>query len=488
VVLAREQGDRKQGAQRRRSLLQLLPGLLLLLLLLPSGCERLEPRHTESTALNQLERSSPTGQLQEVAPPGAVQQLTSALADYHPRISITRPAAETVLPAGSWSLELNVDDWPLVHSESLGLGPHVVVQVDDTPPQRISTWEQGDSSRGDLHLEMAELTPGSHRIHVYAARPWGEAVKPPGASAELVVHRVSPNPLSQPQRTSPQLLPVVPTNEVSAEPVLIDWLLQNAPLQGLRPNDTQWRLRISVNGDSFLVDQNTPLWLEGFHRGSNAVLFELLDGRGEPLNPPYNSAVREVVLNPAAPQPPWLKSQLNGHELAVLTGRSMETPPVAPPEERHGWPTPGLPEESAAGETLTDAPPENLQAGPEAGEVRADQTGALPEEAELAVENGKNEAEVSNLGTVEAEAVIGAGPLLEDSPLLEDNVVLEDKSSPDISPSQGTGTAQNKDVEEITPIGGPTPQSMERPSAPEQGREEPAMDLPPSMPGSESNP
>jgi hypothetical protein len=166
----------------------------------------------------------------------------------------------------------------------------------------------------------------------------------------------------------------------------------------------------------------------------------------------------------------------------------METPPVAPQEERHGWPTPGLPEESAAGETLTDAPPENLQAGPEAGEVRADQTGALPEEAELEVENGKNEAEVSNLGTVEAEAVIGAGPLLEDSPLLEDNVVLEDKSSPDISPSQGTGTAQNKDVEEITPIGGPTPQSMERPSAPEQGREEPAMDLPPSMPGSESNP
>jgi len=41
--------------------------------------------------------------------------------------------------------------------------------------------------------------------------------------------------------------------------VLIDWLLLDAPLQNLRGDDARWRLRISVNGDSFLVDRQTPL-------------------------------------------------------------------------------------------------------------------------------------------------------------------------------------------------------------------------------------
>ena len=42
------------------------------------------------------------------------------------------------------------------------------------------------------------------------------------------------------------------------EPVLIDWLLLDAPLQHLRDDDARWRLRVSVNGDSFLVDRQTP--------------------------------------------------------------------------------------------------------------------------------------------------------------------------------------------------------------------------------------
>ena len=32
---------------------------------------------------------------------------------------------------------------------------------------------------------MPPLNPGSHRLTVYAARPWGEVVKSPGASRQI---------------------------------------------------------------------------------------------------------------------------------------------------------------------------------------------------------------------------------------------------------------------------------------------------------------
>jgi hypothetical protein len=112
--------------------------------------------------------------------------------------------------------------------------------------------------------------------------------------------------------------------------VLLDWLLIDAPLQGLRDNDGSWRLRVTVNGDSFLVDQNAPLWLKGWHNGSNSVLLELVDGRGAPLNPPFNTMVREVVIDSSTPPPSWQLGRLEASELAQLLGEAPATPEPEP--------------------------------------------------------------------------------------------------------------------------------------------------------------
>jgi hypothetical protein len=112
--------------------------------------------------------------------------------------------------------------------------------------------------------------------------------------------------------------------------VLLDWLLIDAPLQGLRDNDGSWRLRVTVNGDSFLVDQNAPLWLKGWHNGSNSLLLELVDGRGAPLNPPFNTMVREVVIDSFTPPPSWQRGRLGASELAQLLGEAPATPEPEP--------------------------------------------------------------------------------------------------------------------------------------------------------------
>ena len=307
------------GGRRHGRFPALIPWLLSVLLgvclLVIGGCRASEPAANSDL----LATTAPAGSLQEVSPPPAVQQLAAALAERSPQLQIEAPTADSVLAGGDWQLRLRLRDWPLVDAGPLGIGPHVVVQIDDQPPLRIS--DHRPSDQGDqLLLSLPPLAPGSHRITAYAALPWGEAVKDPGATARLRLHSVAANPLSLPAPGSPELIAVSPAELGGSEPLLLDWLLYDAPLQHLRQGDDSWRLRVSINGDSFLVDQNAPLWLRGWHQGSNALQLELVDGRGEPLNPPYNSLVRQVNLA-GGPAPRWLAARLSSKELAVYLGQ-----------------------------------------------------------------------------------------------------------------------------------------------------------------------
>ncbi|MFM1812245.1 MAG: hypothetical protein RLZZ336_1183 [Cyanobacteriota bacterium] len=331
------------AGQGRRSRLALLvtPVLCLLLWLgLPAAAAAAWPLPswsnrggTAAAPPAPLTATAPSGRLQEVPPPQAVQQLQQALAGHQPGVTITAPRDGALLEAGPWELKVSVQDWPLVQAGTLGLGPHLVVQIDDQPPRRLTA---ADAPRhdGEVVLQVPPLSPGSHRITAYAARPWGEAVKSPGALQQIRVHRLVANPQALPAPGSVQLLPVSPAELSQGEPVLLDWILLDAPLQNLRPGDGSWRLRVSVNGDSFLVDQNVPLWLKGWRPGDNSLLLELVDGRGEPLNPPFNSLVRAVTLSRPGTgpvvAPRWLQGPLSDQELAQLLGQQL--PPEPEPD------------------------------------------------------------------------------------------------------------------------------------------------------------
>ena len=304
--------------------------LFLCLAVLLSGGWSLRPRSAPGAPA--IAPSTPAGALQEVAPPLPVQQLQERLAGLQPQLRILSPSNEAVLPAGPWELRLALDDWPLVQDGALGLGPHLVVQVDGQPPLRLVAPPGEGGSTTSLQVPMAALGPGSHLLTVYAARPWGEAVKSNGGFQQLRLHRVAKNLLQIPAPGSAQLISAIPAELLTAEPVPIDWLLVDTPLQQLRDaTDRRWLLRVTVNGDSFLIDRQTTVWLRGFRPGSNAVQLELLDGLGEPLNPPFNSLVQEVVLRGDGGSR-WQRGRLTSEELDQFLGRA----PVATSAETAG--------------------------------------------------------------------------------------------------------------------------------------------------------
>lgn len=272
-----------------------------------------------------LPTQNPSGRLREVEPPGAVQQLHQALAKHHPQLSLISPLDGSQLKGGPLNLELKIEDWPLANDRELGLGAHVAIQIDDQAPVRIS-----ERNGNRITLELPPLSPGSHRFTAYAAYPWGEAVKTPGASLHWAVDQLRPLMGTQPTLDAPWLAMVSPAELGGDSPLLLDWLVWNAPLQNLRAGDARWRLRITVNEDSFVVDQQDALWLQGIdnRKGINTVQMELLNGIGESLEPMFNNQLR-VVPERQNPKPIWLQSSLNDSELARLLGETKPEDPSA---------------------------------------------------------------------------------------------------------------------------------------------------------------
>lgn len=350
-----------------------------------------------NTPFNRL-ASKGKGALQEVSPPAAVQQLNERFTQWTPKVEVLAPADNAMLAAGTWELSLRIKDWPIADAGALGLGPHLVVQVDDEQPLRLHSEQAAE------RIAMPELRAGSHRITVYAAKPWGEAVKSPGASHQIRVHRVARNAAELPASGSPQLIATAPNSLQQMEPVLIDWLMLDAPLQNLRDDDTRWRLRITVNGDSFLVDRQTPIWLKGFQRGSNAVQLELLDGRGDPLNPPFNSLIREVVISNDPPAP-WQGGNLNADVLGRLSGEAPAAEPEPAPATNLA-PAAETAQQEAVQEAEPDAdapaaappPMEEEQPEQDAGSTEAEQP-----EPEIAMESEERQEE-PQAGDQEARA------------------------------------------------------------------------------------
>ena len=437
--------------------------VLVVLTLVSGGCVSKSRSAPASGAAATLPASAPSGALQEVAPPGAVQQLNERLNERAPQVRVLAPADNALLPAGPWTLQLQVSDWPLADAGDLGLGPHLVVQLDDQEPLRISSRDAA------ANIAMPDLRPGSHRVTVYAARPWGEAVKAPGASAQIRIHRVARNAAELPSSGSAQLIAASPDALQQVEPVLVDWLLLDAPLQNLRGDDARWRLRISVNGDSFLVDRQTPLWLKGFKRGSNAVQLELLDGRGDPLNPPFNSVVREVVIGSGS-RPAWLKPSLSAAELARLAGEQPAPEPLSAPEP--------APVAAPAAEPPAPAVP--------SAEPEAEPEQAASPEPELTPAAPLDEPPVEADSATSDEAAVAAAPI---APALEPTPEPEDTLSPATEPASEPPAAEATPAEPA-PIAAPiaasepserlAPQTRLSGSAREQVNADGSLQQPPS--------
>jgi hypothetical protein len=277
-----------------------------------------------------------TGQLSEVSPPESIQLLKQVIDAYTPQVRILSPRPGEIVEDTSVSLRMQVRGLPLFKDATWLLGPHLHVFLDNEPYQAVYDVSEP--------LEFKDLAPGTHTLRVFASRPWHESFKNQGAFDQRTFHIYAPTPQNELSADQPLLTYSRPQGSYGAEPIMLDFYLANAPLHMTAQADPvddihDWRIRCTVNGQSFVFDQWQSIYLKGFKPGRNWVQLELIDEAGKPIDNRFNNTVRIIDYEPGGEDTlsKLVRGELQAKEVAGIIDPTYVPPaqpePEAEPEE-----------------------------------------------------------------------------------------------------------------------------------------------------------
>ncbi|WP_071515962.1 hypothetical protein [Geitlerinema sp. PCC 9228] len=349
-------------------------GLVVVLLLETTACS--DSDQIEPTAKKQpTTTAAPRPQVVEVSPPETLQKLNSKLDIYRPQVTITTPTPDEVLEDTTVEVRLQVKDLPLYRDAELNLGPHLRVLLDDRPA--ISIYDTSQP------IQFSELSPGSHTLQVLAAKPWEESFKNQDAYARTTFHVFTKTPQDIPNPDQPLLVYNTPQGSQGAEPILLDFYLDNAPLQLAAQEDAndeieEWQIRITANGESFYFDRWQPVYLKGFSTGQNWIQVEYLNEQGEIVTNPIDNNTKLITYQPNAQDS---LSQLIRGEIPLEDAYAIVDPDYTKPEETaEPEPEPEVEATPQPEETAEPEPEPKVEATPQPEETAEPEPEPEPEE------------------------------------------------------------------------------------------------------------
>ncbi|MEM9006482.1 MAG: hypothetical protein AAGE59_23525, partial [Cyanobacteria bacterium P01_F01_bin.86] len=263
------------------------------------------------------------GSLAEVSPPERIQQLKPYLDVYEPQVRIISPRDSALLKDTTVAVELQVRDFPIYKDVDLDFGPHLHLFLDDQPYQAIYDIEEP--------IVFTDLAPGTHTLRVVAARPWDESFKSDGAYDQVTFSVFTASPQNDPDESQPLLTYGQPQGSYGAEPIMLDFYLKNAPLHLVAESDeaiADWRIRCTVNGESFLFDRWQPIYLKGFQPGKNWLKLEIVDENGDLIDNAFNTGIRVIEYTPGGKDG---LSQLVRGEIPLSRTMGLVDPNYVPP-------------------------------------------------------------------------------------------------------------------------------------------------------------
>ncbi len=234
-----------------------------------------------------------TTNIVEVSPPTEIQRLSRLLERYEPQVSIVSPKPDEVLTSEQVAVKFDVKNLPIFKNADFGLGPHIHVTLDNQEYKALYDLSQTAT--------FENLSPGTHTIRAFASRPWHESFKNKGAYAQVSFNVLTKTGENTPEAKTPLLTYSRPVGTYGAEPVMLDFYLQNAPLHLLdkdEPTIDDWQVRATVNGQSFTFDRWEPIYLKGLKSGKNWVKLELLEDDGDVIPNVFNSTAHVINFQP----------------------------------------------------------------------------------------------------------------------------------------------------------------------------------------------
>jgi hypothetical protein len=434
------------GRFRQKKLLKtLFSGLVALSLVLSiASCgDRIPSAKTFGIAANALA---------EVAPPEIISQLRQKASKYQPRVKIVTPKSDRVLDDTDVSVKFQVEGLPIFKDPDLGLGSHLNVTLDNLPYQEVYQLEEP--------LVLENLSPGTHTVRVLANTAWNESFKNPEAYAQTTFHVLTKSTDNLPLNDKGSIAYNSPQGSYSAQPLLLDFYVNQT-----RKTDSSRQIRVTINGESFNLDNPESIYLEGFKSGKNWIKLELLDNDGKPITNIDRETLGVVNYEPNAESS---LSKLLAGNIPIAQGLKLVDPNYEPPAEAIETPEPTPIVEPSATPITPESDtetPENLQ--PIAPPVEI--IPSLPIEPEAPKSEKLEETLPEDSQPIEPIRT----PILENTP----NPEIIPESTPEPQPSPKGGffqrfrREQTKSVESaspppvlVTPSPTPTPEVISTPT------------------------
>ena len=256
----------------------------------------------------------------------------------NPAIKIISPAKDATINGSTVEVKLDLSGdlkGYMPHKDpATGKGNHIHVILDNQPYEAYYELNQA--------FELRNVSEGKHTLRVFPSRPWhesykdaeafqmvtftvkggGDATKPTTTSSgEKMANpatspamksdtaAASPTPAREGKDYTPSqagdIDPAKPLLTYSrpkgeyrgedADPIMIDFWLLNAKLQG---DGGEYRVRYAIDdGEAKFLDKWEPIWLSGWTSGKHRIKLELVDKAGNVVdNGGYNSTTREITV------------------------------------------------------------------------------------------------------------------------------------------------------------------------------------------------
>ena len=419
----------------QQHLARLAGPVVLIALLLSTSCSK--PQTSKSSTVRETATPSlftPRPVINQVDTPSLIRELTPWLDIYKPQLQIRQPRANQTLDDTTVSLVLDIQDLPIYKDEIWDMGPHIELLLDNQPYGSVYDVKNP--------ILLNNLTPGTHTIRAFAVRPWHESFKNEGSYAQVTFHVFAKTEEHSPSADQPLLTYGSPIGTYGAEPVLLDFYLTDAPLHEVAqdsPAISDWQIRYTINGESLILKDWEPIYIEGLKSGQNWVQITLIDDEGKPIEGIFNNTVRLIEYDPSLDNTlaKLVRSQVTLAEVGGIIDPNYE-PPVPETTE---FIAPEDADQSAA-----ETKPETESISPEASKEEE------PEATEPETTEPKTiESETDSIAQPKSET--SAGSPIEDSEVQTDVQLFDavDDESQEIMPKQDP--AQTSD--ELTDLGSP---------------------------------
>lgn len=223
-----------------------------------------------------------------------LKKLTDSPAFAEASLSLT--SAEPA-DSGAFNMEFAVEGYTLAEQTepksatplaNSSMGQHIHLIVDNSP------YEAHYTNTSVSTKKLAE--PGRHVVLAFLSRSYHESVKNMDTPKSYVLEQmhIGEGESEEVDFSAPHLFYSRPKGTykgADTEHLLLDFFLVNTVLSA----DGN-KVRATIGGEEFIIDEWAPYVVEGLPKGEITVQLELIDAEGNAVPGPYNNVTRTVML------------------------------------------------------------------------------------------------------------------------------------------------------------------------------------------------